>query len=123
MDFAFGRASSSYPNSLSGLPSGVLYQRNHSRTPLTTPGHFFSTSAMSLSSAASGSAGLMARSFQSSSPSSIIASAPSGFTAVMDPISRSELPISTTSRGSPSPKQPVVSSFSSGFSQVYGTKP
>eukprot|EP01045_Picozoa_sp_COSAG04_P062650 COSAG04_NODE_32838_length_194_cov_17.705263_1_plen_36_part_10 len=32
-------------NVLMGLSSGVLYQRNHSRTPETTPGHCSSTSA------------------------------------------------------------------------------
>ena len=111
------RQTSSKPKSFRGLSSGVLYQRNHSRTPVTTPGQCSSMSATQFSLActhtdyvskalslqancrlargltASGSDVAMTSSFQSSSPSSIIANTPSGLTGVIEPISSTTLPI------------------------------
>ena len=55
---------------------------------------------MSFSFDASGSDVATAMTFQSSSPSSIIARTPSGFTGVTEPASKAEEPISTTSIGS-----------------------
>ena len=52
---ALPKALSLYANLFGALSSGVLYHLNHSRMPLTTPGHLASTSAMSFSSEARGS--------------------------------------------------------------------
>ena len=62
-------------------------------------------------------------SFQSVSPSSIIASTPSTFTLVTEPVARWRAPISTASMGSLSPGAPVSFVTWSGSSQVCGSAP
>merc|ERR1712071_514386 len=101
---------SSNPNPFNGLSSGVLYHLNHSRMPsLTAAG----TSSISLYSLASSSSVAMAMTFQSNSPSSIMAMTPNGFTSATVPMDNALDPISTTSIGSSSPKH-----FNSGCSSL-----
>lgn len=68
--------------------------------------------------AASGSSSRKHRTFQSVSPSSIIASTPSTLTAATEPVGIWRKPTSTASSGSLSPLYPASGSTSSGFSQV-----
>mmetsp|Transcript_16619 Transcript_16619/g.52305 ORF Transcript_16619/g.52305 Transcript_16619/m.52305 type:complete len:201 (-) Transcript_16619:341-943(-) len=117
------RARSWKPKLFSGFSSGVLYHRNHSRMPDTTPRHLASTSPMSWSSAASGSSVRMQMTFQSSSPSSIIASTPRTFTGSTAPWASVTEPISTTSTGSLSPEHLVTGCSTPGSSQVCGSMP
>merc|ERR1719203_2430789 len=111
---------SSYPNPFNGLSSGVLYQRNHSRIPDFTES---GTSSISLYSAANGSSLAIASTFQSNSPSSIIANTPNGFTSTTLPIDKALEPISTTSIGSSSPLTFNSGCSSLGSSHVCGIHP
>merc|ERR1719416_307050 len=76
------------------------------------------TSSMSLYSLASSSSVGMQTTFQSSSPSSIMAITPNGLTSATVPMARALDPISTTSMGSSSPKHFNSGCSSLGSSQV-----
>mmetsp|Transcript_8101 Transcript_8101/g.27566 ORF Transcript_8101/g.27566 Transcript_8101/m.27566 type:complete len:273 (+) Transcript_8101:80-898(+) len=95
------------PKVFSGLPSGTLYVRNHSRIVSSVPGSSASTSSMSLRSSAHLSSLSMTTTFQSVSPSSIMQSTPRTFTRRTTPVGMMRSPISHTSSGSLSPPQPV----------------
>mmetsp|Transcript_16623 Transcript_16623/g.52324 ORF Transcript_16623/g.52324 Transcript_16623/m.52324 type:complete len:201 (-) Transcript_16623:34-636(-) len=117
------RARSWKPKLFSGFSSGVLYHRSHSRTPDTTPGHLASTSLMSWSSPARVSSVRMQMTFQSSSPSSIMARAPRTLTLAMAPVAKAPELISTASNGSLSPTTFSSGCSTCGSSQVCGNMP
>merc|ERR1719192_1858102 len=105
-------------NSLAGFPSGILYILNHSTVALRKPGMILSTSWMSFRFSARGSLTSIAITFQSVSPSSIIANTPRTLTLRTVPLEWIVDPISQTSIGSLSPLQLVDGSVWLGSSQV-----
>ena len=121
--YSLSIALSSNPNVFFGLPSGVLYIRNHSLITPMYPGITFSTSPMSSSFSANGSSVEMQTTFQSVSPSSIIAKQPNTFTFTIAPVSKICVPISIASIGSLSPIAPVSSVLWLGSSHVCGKQP